>query len=135
MKKLMLSIFALVITLSAFAQNNSTAQKATDELVKVYDLDADQAKEMLVIQERKVRNLKQISGMKTTEVKKYRHKHRAIQQSTDASIRRMLTEEQMKVYEKRRMELREKRAAEVTKLKESGKTLEEIEDTLIEKGY
>jgi hypothetical protein len=135
MKKIILGVFTLIVSFSAFAQKNVTAQEATDELVKVYTLDSQQAKEMLVIQERKVRNLDQIVDMKTTDVKLYRHKYRAIQQSTDASIRRMLTETQMKIYEKRRLEWREERAAKIAKLKESGMTLEEIEDQLLEEGF
>ncbi len=135
MKKLFLSFFVLFIGLSAFAQEKSVAQVATDELVKVYDLDNKQAKEMLTIQERKIRNLEQISGMKDTDVKKYRHKHRAIQQSTDASTRRILNETQMKVYEQRRFEWRKKRAAKIAELKEAKKSLEEIEDALIEEGF
>lgn len=135
MKKLILSVFSLVLASAVYGQGNVSAQDATDELVKIYDLDKDQTEEMLVIQERKVRNLEEIEEMKTTDVQRYRHKYRAIQQSTDASIRRMLTESQMKVYEKRRLEWREERAKKIAKLKESGKSLEEIEDELLEEGF
>lgn len=135
MKNLILGVFTLMVSIGAFAQQSTTAQEATDELTKIYNLDSEQAKEMLIIQERKVRNLEEIAEMKTSDIKKYRHKYRAIQQSTDASIRRMLTEKQMKVYEKRKLKWREDRAAKIAKLKESGMTLEEIEDELLEEGF
>ncbi|MFT5164826.1 MAG: hypothetical protein ACI8P3_000049 [Saprospiraceae bacterium] len=135
MKKLILGVITLMVSVGAFSQHNVSASEATADLIKVYDLDSKQAKEMLVIQERKVRNIDEIAGMKTTDIKKYRHKHRAIQQSTDASIRRMLTEAQMKVYEKRRLKWRAERAAKIAKLKESGMSLEEIEDALLEEGF
>lgn len=135
MKKLFLSLSVLLIATFVFAQDNNAAQQATDEFVKIYDLDEKQAAQMLVIQERKQRNLSQINGMKTTDVKKYRHKKRAIMQSTDASIRRMLTEEQMLIYKQKRIEWREARAARVVELKESGMDKDQIEDTLLEEGF
>ncbi len=135
MKKLFLNIFTLLLAVGAFAQTDMTAQEATDDLVKVYDMDSKQAAQMLVIQQRRVRNLNQITEMKNTDVKKYRHKFRAIQQSTDASIRRMLSEEQMQVYKKRRLEWRENRAAKIADLKKTGLSLQEIEDKLLEEGY
>lgn len=135
MKKLFLNIFTLLLTFGAFAQSNVTAQQATDELVKVFDLDTKQAAQMLVIQERKVRNLNQITEIKKTDVKKYRHKFRAIQQSTDASIRRMLTDTQMVTYKKRRLEWRENRAAKIADFKKTGMSFQEIEDKLLEEGY
>lgn len=136
MKKLFLSTLLLLFAVSIFAQSKtSTAQEATDELVKVYQLDSKQATQMLVIQERKVRNMEQIKDMKATDAKMYRHKYRAINQSTDASIRRMLNDEQMKIYQQRRMEWRNQRAERIATLKESGLTLVEIEDKLLEEGF
>ncbi len=135
MKKLFLSTLLLLFVVNIFAQKNTAAQEATDELVKIYDLNTKQAKQMLVIQERKLRNLEQIKHMKTTDAKMYRHKFRAINQSTDASIRRMLTEAQMKIYTERRMEWRNKRAERIATLKESGLSLVEIEDKLLEEGF
>lgn len=135
MKKLIFSLFALFLTICAFAQKVTTAQEATNELVKVYGLDNDQAQDMLVIQERKVRNLNDIQSLKTSDEKKYRHKIRAIKQSTDASIRRVLNDEQMAIYQKRRSEWRVNRSKKIAALKESGMTMDEIEGKLLEAGY
>lgn len=135
MKKLLFSIFTLMIAFSATAQLNQSAQDATAELTKVYDLNEQQQKDMLVIQERRVRNLGQIKDMKTADVDKYRHKAKAIQQSTDASIRRMLTEEQMKTYQQERMKWRQERSAKISALKGTGLSFQEIEDKLLEEGY
>jgi len=135
MKKLLFSIFTLMIAITASAQLNQTAQSATDELVEIYNLNEQQTKDMMVIQERRVRNLEQIKGMKDTDIDKYRHKIRAIKQSTDASIRRMLTEKQMEVYQRERTEWRKKRAAKISDLKGTGLTFKEIEDKLLEEGF
>ena len=73
--------------------------------------------------------------LKNSDEKKYRHKRRAIRQGTDASIRRILNEEQLVIYQKQRLEWRKKRADRITELKESGMDLEEIEGVLLEEGY
>lgn len=135
MKKVILSLFALALSIATFAQSNNDAQVATDKLVKEYNLDQQQAARMLVIQERKVRNLKEVEGIKKTDEKKYRHKKRSIQQGTDASIRRLLNEEQMKVYQQNRMTWRKERADRIADLKDSGMTMEEIEDKLLDEGF
>lgn len=135
MKKLLLSILLLSVVFVAFGQDRNTAQEMTDELVAVYQLNDQQTTQMLVIQERKIRNLEEIETIKVSDNRKYRHKYRAIQQSTDASIRRMLSSEQMKVYQQRRAEWRKKRAARVLELKESGIELQELEDKLLEEGF
>ncbi len=135
MKKFLLSVFSLLVTIGAFAQDDATARTATDELVEIYSLDSDQAEQMLVIQQRKVRNLTQIETMKNSDIKKYRHKVRAIQQSTDASTRRMLNKEQMVTYQQKRLEWRKDRTNRIAELKESGMTMEQIEDKLLDEGF
>jgi len=47
----------------------------------------------------------------------------------------MLSETQMKVYRKKRMEWRKKRSAKISTLKDSGMSLEQIEDKLLEEGF
>ncbi len=135
MKKIFLSFFALALTISVFAQANTEAQTVTNELIKEYGLDNQQAAQMLVIQERKVRNMAEIESLKNSDTKKYRHKKRSIKQGTDASIRRVLNEEQMKIYQQKRLEWRKERAEKIAALKDSGMTMEEIEDTLLDEGY
>ena len=130
MKKLIFSIFVLLLVNVSFAQK--TARAAADELIKIYNLDADQAATMLEIQERKLKNLAEIADLESSNLKMYRHKRKAIYQSTDASIRRMLNESQMEIYKKMQNEKRLKEAAISAKLKSEGKTPEEIENALQE---
>lgn len=132
MKKLIFSLSFLMLGLVAFAQNNNSAQAKTDELSQFYQLDDAQKAQMLEIQQRRDRNMSEIAVIKDSDKRVYRHKCRAIQQSTDASIRRILKEDQMEQYNQRRIEWRKKRAAKVSELKESGATAEEIEDALLE---
>lgn len=134
MKKLFFGIFALLlvnlIATQGFAQQN--AAKMAGELAKIYNLDDDQSATMLKIQERKLRNLSEIEHLKGSDEKMYRHKRKAIYQSTDASIRRMLREDQMAIYKQRSNEWRVKKADKTAELKAQGKSLEEIEDALLD---
>lgn len=135
MKKLLFSLILFTLAFNVNAQDSDKAQKTTDELVALYDLNEEQTKQMLVIQKREVRNLAQVKHLKESDNKKYRHKHRAIRQGTDASIRRILNKDQLVIYQKQRLEWRQKRADRIIELKESGMPLEEIEGILLEEGF
>ncbi len=134
MRKIFFSILSLFLAVSVIAQGSvdPKVRKAADGMIKVYNLDEQQAVTALEIQERRFRNLEEISDLKNTDKDLYRHKLKAIQQSTDASLRRILNEEQMAIYNQRKIEIRNKRAAKTAELKEQGMTLEEIEDALLE---
>ena len=122
MKKLILSIFSLMLAISVFAQDtvDPKVQKAADEMVKTYNLDETQAATAVEIQERRFRNLAEIESLKNTNRDMYRHKFKAIQSSTDASLRRMLNEEQMAIYNQRKQDLRKKNADKTAQLKAKG---------------
>lgn len=134
MKNIFFSVLSLFLTVGVFAQGstNPEIRKATDEMIKVYDLNADQAATALEIQERRFRNLGEIASLEKTDKGLYKHKYKAIQQSTDASLRRMLNESQMEIYNARKMDLRIKRAKKTAELKGQGLSIEEIEDALFE---
>jgi hypothetical protein len=101
-------------------------------MIQIYDLDEKQAETAVEIQERRYRNLAEIESLATTDKDMYRHKYKAIQQSTDASIRRMLNEEQMAIYNQRKTDIRNKRATKEAELKAKGLSVTEIEDALLE---
>jgi hypothetical protein len=100
-------------------------------MVKTYNLDEAQAATAIEIQERRFRNLAEIESLKNTNRDMYRHKFKAIQSSTDASLRRMLNEEQMAIYNQRKQELRKKNADKTAQLKAKGLSVDEIEDALL----
>lgn len=134
MKNIFFSILSLFLVVSVLAQGtvDPKVRKATDEMIKVYNLDEQQAVTALEIQERRYRNLAEIASLKNTDKDLYQHKYKAIQQSTDASLRRMLNEEQMVIYNRRKLDIRNKRAEKTAELKEQGLSMEEIEDALLE---
>jgi len=134
MKNIFFSILSLFLAVSVFAQGSADpkVRKAADEMIKVYNLDEQQAATALKIQERRYRNLSEIASLENTDKDLFRHKNKAIQQSTDASLRRMLNKEQMVIYNQRKLEIRNKRAAKTAELKEQGLSPKEIENALFE---
>ncbi len=134
MKKIFFSMLSLFLAVSMFAQESvdPKVRKSADEMVKMYDLDEQQATTALEIQERRYRNLAEIASLETTDIDLYRHKYKAVQQSTDASLRRILNEEQMLIYNQRQSEIRTQRAAKAKELKAQGLSPKEIDDALID---
>lgn len=134
MRKVFFIALSLSLTISVLAQGSTDPRvtKAANEMVRIYNLDEKQAATAVEIQERRFRNLAEIASLENTDKNLYRHKYKAIQQSTDASLRRMLNEEQMAIYNQRAIEIRNKKAEKTAELKEQGLSMEEIEDALLE---
>lgn len=134
MRKVFFIALSLSLTISVLAQGSTDPRvtKAANEMVRIYNLDEKQAATAVEIQERRFRNLAEIASLESTDKNLYRHKYKAIQQSTDASLRRMLNEEQMAIYNQRAIEIRNKKAEKTAELKEQGLSMEEIEDALLE---
>jgi hypothetical protein len=134
MKKIFFSILPLFLAMSVFAQHsvNPNAKIAADKMIKMFNLDEQQAATALEIQERRYKNLAEIAVLENTDKDLYRHKYKAIQQSTDASLRRMLNKDQMVIYNQKKLELRNQRAAKSAELKQQGLSMEEIENALFE---
>ena len=87
------------------------ARSATELLVAKYTLNADQAKQMYTVQVRKLRNLKQISELKTSNLALYKSKLQSLQSNTLISVRRILnTKAQVEIYQKTQSDLRTQRA-------------------------
>ena len=131
MKKFLTAIVALLFMTTLQAQSFN-AQNAADELAKVYSLDDTQRAEMLLIQQRKSRNLAEIQGLKTSDNETYIKKLKAIRYGTDASIKRLLNQEQMEVYYQKSKERRQREADLMNKMKEEGKSPEQIKAALAE---
>lgn len=113
--------------------SDAAARTATDKLVAKYTLNADQAKQMYTIQQRKERNLGQLESLKTSSRSHYLAKLESVQKGTLASIRRILqTKEQVELYQKTQTEVRTQRAAKRKEL--AGKNLpkEDVQAALLE---
>lgn len=135
MKRLILCLSVLFVAAGIFAQTNvekSPAQKATDDLVQVYSLDAGQAAAMLKIQQRKYRNLAEIEPIKESNTSLYIQKIRALQYAQEVSFHKIMNEEQLKIFAQRNLALREKKAKVYKEMKAAGASQEEIDEKVIE---
>jgi DNA-directed RNA polymerase subunit F len=108
MKNLLFLGIFLFLAGGVFAQakmDKSAIDQATAELVSLYQLNDKQAVTMKTIQERKAKNLGEIASLEQSNPEIYKKKWLAVQEGTEASIRRLLTKEQTKIYNAKRVEL------------------------------
>ena len=135
MKSRFLFLFlALIASRFTHAQNNADteARKNTEALVTKYSLNADQAKQMYQIQQRKNRNMAEIAPLQITDPVAYRAKLGNVQQGTWVSIRRILnTKEQVDLYQKTQSELRGLRNAKRKEMTAQKASKEAVENAIL----
>lgn len=128
MKNTILSFAFLLLAAVVFGQSNQpTAQEMTDKLTEKYNLTTQQQAEMLTIQERKLRNFTEIEGLKKTDPTKHIEKMRALKLGIDASIERLLNEEQLVVFRQEKAEFRKQKSTVYSELKSSGASQMQID--------
>ncbi|MBV6442425.1 MAG: hypothetical protein DYG98_19735 [Haliscomenobacteraceae bacterium CHB4] len=146
MKQLFALALFFITTLTAPAQevkamppsgnipsNDAAIREATDKLVAKYTLNADQAKEMYAIQQRKQRNLDEIASLQTSNRSLYLAKLESLQKGTLAGIRRILrTKEQVELYNKTQTEVRNQRSIKRKELSVKNLSKEELQAALLE---
>jgi hypothetical protein len=134
MKQLILSLSLILLAVGISAQsqtNEKTAQEATEAMTSLYSLDETQVEQMMVIQQRRFRNLAEIESLKNTDEKLYRIKMRSIRKGTEASIKRILKPEQMPTFNAQVAERRKKESELVKEMKLKGASKEEIQTALL----
>ena len=133
MKKLLLCLVVTCTATFAFSQSQpdkTQAQTATDQLTAAYSLNAQQAAAMLKIQERKIRNLNEITPVKNTNPAVYNEKVRLMYQDHSNSIRRMLNKDQQKKFDQQAVAHRSNRANLEKELKSGKASKAEIDAQL-----
>lgn len=132
MKKFAYSLFVLCfMAATSFAQKSADATAVTAKLTTLYTLTDAQVSQMQVIQERKYRNLSEIEGLKSTDSQKYILKLRSIQTGNDASIKKMLTEEQRVIFDQKRVENRNMMAVEYKQMQADNLSQAQKDDKII----
>ena len=113
--------------------NDAIAREATDKLVAKYTLNADQAKEMYTIQQRKLRNLGEIASLESSNRSLYLSKLESLQKGTLSSIRRVLrTKEQVELYDKTQVEVRTQRSVKRKELTAKNLSKDDMQAALLE---
>jgi DNA gyrase/topoisomerase IV subunit A len=135
MRKLLLALVGLGMVTMATAQskvNKKDVQKATDELVALYQLNAQQTKDVYEIQEGRLINLAEIEKIKTTDHPLYLRKCRAVRIATENALKKQLTASQLNIYYTQVGERRKRELAKMKELKRQGADKEQIELGLLE---
>lgn len=113
--------------------NEAAAREATDKLVAKYTLNADQAKEMYVVQQRKQRNLGEIAALQTSNRSLYLAKLESVQKGTLSGIRRILrSKEQVELFNKTQTEVRTQRSVKRKELSAQNLPKEDVQAALLE---
>lgn len=135
MKKIVLSLSFCLVVLALSAQetvDQDAVQQATSEMVTLYQLDAKQTAKMQTIQERRFRNLAEIEFMQDSDPRQYLIKKKNIRKGMEHSIRMMLTNEQMPIFNQQLIERRKRESEKIKQMKLNGASKEEIQNALLE---
>lgn len=146
MKKIFFLLFALVFTLKTTGQTVDKASpppkkmaapiEAVEAAVRTaekFNLTIAQTEKMQSIEARKLKNLAEIEPLKTANPAKYRLKLANVQTGWRGSLRHLLaSKEQMAIYNRRLVEIRELKAAKELELKARNAPKTEIDDALLE---
>ncbi len=108
-------------------------EQETRQQTALYQLDENQAQQMLHIQERRFSNLEEIEPLRASDYGLYLQKRRAIRTNTDASVRRILRSEQLEIYNEQMVQRRLSDSQFIKEKLQEGKTKEEIELLLLER--
>lgn len=125
----------LLMSTAVFAQKNKqtkAVKKATKQLTELYALDENQQEKMKKIQATRVENLAAIQHLSTQNVSLYRQKLESIRMGAEMSIKMMLTDPQLKIFQDQQIALRKKRVAKIEQWKKEGKDINEINEMVLE---
>lgn len=135
MRKFFFTLVALCLVTLVMAQSKVSkkeVQKATDEWTALYHLNADQAKSVYEIQERRLINLAEIEKVKTSDYPLYLRKCRAVRVASENALKKLLTDEQKHIYEVQVAERHKRELAKMKELKKQGADDEQIRLGLLE---
>ncbi len=128
MKQLIFAIVVFLFSVSVQAQDNAAAiRQATDNWVSLYQLNEDQSEKAYEIQERVSRQLGEIAALKQSDEKLYLQKKNSIRLGAQASLKRLLNEEQKAIFQEQQIERRKKESALIQQKKEEGASMEAIQ--------
>ncbi len=136
MKGIFIGLLFCCISIAAFGQGqqwdaSEEAKKVADVLIEKYQLTPKQGDKMYRIQLRKYNQLNTIAPIKNTQPELYIEKLESLYHGTDGSIRLMLNDRQLPLYEADRHELRVQKAEKRLELLNTGKSETEIREILI----
>jgi len=135
MKTKLFILFLLAGTCSLWGQDRSaTVEEAVARQTAHFDLRPDQVEKMYVIEERRERNLTEIEVLRESDYHLYLRKKQAIRTHIQGNIRQVLDKEQRLVLDQDVRQYRENTSNLIREMRQQGKSKEEIELMLLERG-
>lgn len=108
--------------------------QSANEASTRYNLDTEQKSEMILIEERRERNLLEIESLKDTDYSLYLEKKKAIRKNSTGSVNRMLNKEQRLILDQERVAYRIETSDLIRQYTSEGKSKPEIKLLLLERG-
>ncbi|HMO40445.1 MAG TPA: hypothetical protein PKC76_14510 [Saprospiraceae bacterium] len=130
---ILIAVFAVVSVASAQVKvNKRELQKATDEVTKLYRLSPEQQQQVREIQEWRLRNMTEIEAIRSSDYPAYLDKRRSVRMGAEQSIKRLLNESQLVIFEQQMAERRQRELDLMRSMKRQGVTPEKIQLALLE---
>lgn len=130
MKQLILGFVLIIFSTNLFAQEqsvNANAEKATQDLTSLYQLDQVQAAKVLKIQQTRFKNLEQVEAIKDSNKPLYRQKLKNIEEIANGALRNLLNPSQLAKYEVIELDRQKQRQEKIKRMKAEGASKEDIQ--------
>jgi len=134
MKAKILVLFMLVVGILVAQERSAVVEQSVATLTKRYLLNETQVTQVYVIQERLERNLAEIAALEATDYRLYLGKKQTLRTHTEGSIRRILNENQRAIQRQDQEAYRRMTSETIKNLQREGKSKQEIELVLLERG-
>lgn len=107
--------------------NPTDLNQAVKEMSDLYRLDPIQTERMLVIQRRRLEQINSVDHLRNENFEQYLRKRRSIRRGAEGAIRKMLTPEQVPVFNRQLADRRHLESDLIKKMKNQGASREMIE--------
>jgi hypothetical protein len=134
MKIKMLFFFLLLGGIVSAQERSAAVEQAVQEQTARYNLSTEQVTQMYVVEERRERNLQEIEVLRESNYRLYLEKQQSIRQNSEGTIRQILHKEQRLVLDQQQANYRQATSNLIQQMRQEGKSKEEIELALLERG-
>lgn len=123
--------FAFRINAQKLNEMNPEIKDRIESLTSQYNLDAAQVQEMIVIQNRRNRNLQEIKTLKADQPDIYYAKLKSLRVVTEKAMEKIFRPDQVDLLNQERRELEQSFSTQINKMKQEGYSREEIQKALL----
>ncbi len=134
MKIKMLFFFLLLGGIVSAQERSAAVEQAVQEQTARYSLSDEQVAQMYVVEERRERNLQEIEVLRESNYRLYLEKQQSVREHSEGTIRQILHKEQRFVLDQEQANYRQATSNLIQQMRQEGKSKEEIELALLERG-